>query len=66
MIRGFRHTISTIAVVAIMMAPTAVQADPLPAISNLVLETTLKNLKLPVGYVNGKWDEKSKRAICGN
>lgn len=64
MIRGIRHSISTIAAVAILMAPTAVQADPLPAISNLVLETTLKSLKLPVGYVNGKWDEKSKRAIC--
>lgn len=64
MVRGMKLVIAGLTTAALVLIPVQAQADPLPAITNLMLETTLKNLKLPVGFANGKWDEKSKRAIC--
>lgn len=32
--------------------------------SNLEVETALKNLGLPVGRVDGVWDDKTRRAVC--
>lgn len=57
----FWSGLTALAVVAVFFTPSAAQATP-P--SNLEVEISLRALGLPVGKVDGIWDDKTRRAVC--
>jgi lipoprotein-anchoring transpeptidase ErfK/SrfK len=62
--RGQKTAITLILSASFALSLTTSQVAATPTITNLMLETTFKNLQLPVGTVDGKWDGNSQRAIC--